>query len=212
MRRLFLIMMLCISVPAFGFAQAPENDLTAIEAPDGRTVSELSVDWWQWLTSAPDVTDPLDDEAGDFCGYGQKGDVWFLSGSYSMDKVVRHCKVPAGKYVFFPVINMMLWDEADGQSCEELKGDVTAAIDTARELMVVVDGTKLEAIKQYRSAVEQCFAISGDEAYYASDGYWILLKPLKAGKHVIHSMGELGDGGEAAEDFTQDIEYVLDVQ
>lgn len=203
--------MVFCSLSTFSHAQ-DEAQIIAFSAPDGRTLAGLSVAWWQWVTNAPDMTDPLADEEGDFCGYGQKGRVWFLSGSYSTQKVTRRCTIPAGKYIFFPVINMMMWDEPEGQSCSQLRADVKTAIDTVRNLEVAVDGRSVENVQQYRYATGDCFNIPGDTDHYASDGYWILLKPFPVGRHSVHFRGQIGDDGKTAEDFVQDIEYLLDVE
>jgi len=180
--------------------------------PDGRTAAELGVAWWRWVANSPDSTDPLADEEGNLCGYGQAGPVWFLSGSYSTQKVVRRCRIPADRYIFFPVINMMLWDDAEGQSCAQLQNDVRVAIDTVRGLEVKIDGRPVPDLTQYRYATHACFSIPDDSDHYASDGYWVLLSPLAPGRHSIHFRGQIGDDGRTAEDFVQDIEYIIDVE
>lgn len=207
-RLLFTALFCCLST----FALAQVNPHIATQLPDNRSIDELSVKWWQWATNSPDVSDPLADDGGDFCGYGQTGVVWFLSGSYSTEKVVRRCKLPAGKYLFFPIINMMMWDSPEGQTCEELQADVRTAIDTVRQLAVEIDGKPVGNLQQYRHVTKVCFSIPGDDDHYASDGYWILLKPFSSGRHTIHFQGKIGDDGRTAEDFVQDIEYIIDVE
>jgi len=209
MYRLFFIVLFC-GFSAFSLAQGDAQIATAL--PDGRSSAELAVTWWQWVTDTPDASDPLADEAGNFCSYGQTEAVWFLSGSYSTEKVVRHCRIPAGRHIFFPVVNMMLWDGPGGQTCSQLQADVKTAVDTVRNLEVEVDGKAIRNLQQYRYATKECFNMPDDTDHYASDGYWVLLKPLGSGQHIIHFRGKIGDGGKTAEDFVQDIEYIIEVE
>jgi hypothetical protein len=48
---------------------------------------------------------PLTDTTGEHCAQRQVDTVWFLGGSPSTDPVVRTCEIPAGKSLFFPLIN-----------------------------------------------------------------------------------------------------------
>lgn len=206
-RLLSVVVALVLSSAAWGSSQP--SSVVAEKGPAGEMPAELAVKWWQWVTNSPDDTDPLADESGDYCGYGQKGDVFFLATSYSTEKVTRQCTVPAGKYLFFPVINMMMWDGPDGLSCQELQDDVKTAINTARDLEVELDGDKINGLDKLRLVSKDCFSIPGDNDHYATDGYWVLLKPLKPGQHIIHFKGRIGDDGETVEDFMQDIEYTI---
>ncbi|MER8047886.1 hypothetical protein [Streptomyces sp. NPDC094032] len=65
----------------------------------------LAARWWQWALSAPDEVSPVADETGEHAGWRQPEDVWFLAGTYG-GKVVRRCELPAGRRVFFPVLNV----------------------------------------------------------------------------------------------------------
>ncbi len=65
----------------------------------------LQAEWWQWAFSLPRSHNPIFDNTGAYCGYGQRGDIWFLAGN-SGGKTVRSCTVPAGVRLFIPVINV----------------------------------------------------------------------------------------------------------
>ncbi len=89
---------------AVGFAQA-----FVVVAP-GETVAEksqleLSQEWWRWALGAPDSGNPLLDEDGVFAQVGNNGPVFFVAGSISGEPTVRTFTVPAGRPIFFPVIN-----------------------------------------------------------------------------------------------------------
>src|SRR4051794_36336370 len=71
-----------------------------------RSSPQLAAEWWQWAMSAPDEENPVTDTTGSNCATGQRGPVWFLAGGFGSSKVHRVCSIPAGKVLFFPVINM----------------------------------------------------------------------------------------------------------
>jgi hypothetical protein len=83
----------------------------------GKTYGDWAAAWWQWALSMPPTNSPLYDTAG--CGGGQTGldgntgPVFFLGGKYCVagssctpGVVTRACTVPAGKALFFPVVNV----------------------------------------------------------------------------------------------------------
>jgi hypothetical protein len=77
---------------------------------DGRlfdlSAGALSVAWWRFVMSKPVDANPLKDPTGAECAQGQSGPVFFLGGSFGAGAAVRDkCVVPAGKVLFFPVIN-----------------------------------------------------------------------------------------------------------
>jgi hypothetical protein len=82
--------------------------------PAGRTYGQWAAAWWQWALGVPDNkypaksgrqrVNPLKDPDGRACFEHQIGDVWFLAGTWVGD-VTRTCTIPAGKSLFFPLIN-----------------------------------------------------------------------------------------------------------
>ena len=82
----------------------------------GRTYSQWSAAWWRWQLQSPNVpTNPSADpnpgtpsqpETVD-CTLNQAGQVWFLAGisfAQSFPATYRSCSVPAGVFLFFPVV------------------------------------------------------------------------------------------------------------
>src|SRR5262249_7983648 len=70
----------------------------------GNTYGEWSAQWWQWVLSIPAATNPNLDTTGANCGMGQAGPVWFLAGAFG-GTFTRFCTVPAGKALFFAILN-----------------------------------------------------------------------------------------------------------
>src|SRR5262245_58525485 len=73
--------------------------------PAGQTYGRWAAEWWEWALGIPAATNPLLDTTGENCAQRQVDKVWFLAGSLGSDPVVRQCSVPAGKALFFPLIN-----------------------------------------------------------------------------------------------------------
>ena len=186
----------------------------------GRTPTQLTTQWWQWAHSMPEDVNPLLDPTGAYCAVGQQGGVWFLGGGYGSSKIRRVCTIPRGKAVFFPVINMVYWRAKDAASftCAQAKRYAAINNETALDLFAELDGVPLPDVKSYRVSSERCFDIYGGipeaqrpyNAYpSATDGYWLLLKPLEPGRHTLKFGGRYNhDSGEFGR-MVQDIEYEL---
>jgi hypothetical protein len=215
MYRIFIAVFLILS-PCFAFAALP------IFPPgfqfEGRSAASLSADWWKWAMSSPEEIDPVRDLTGEHCAIGQTGKVWFLSGGFGSSKIHRSCVIPADKYIFFPVVNMSYWapTENSGYTCEMAKSHAAMNNDTALDLFVEVDGVAVKEVRNYRARTEDCFDIfervpkrfHAYNAYpSASDGYWILLRPLTKGKHTIKFGGRYNRESGAFGRMVQDIEY-----
>ena len=93
--------------------------------------------------------------------------------------------------------------------------------DTAIDLFVELDGKRVKNPKRFRAKTKKCFDIfewvPEERKPYsafpsASDGYWILLKPLKPGKHKIRFGGQYNHTTSAHGHNLQDIEYEIRVE
>ena len=82
--------------------------------PAGQTYGHWAAAFWQWVLGVPhnnysaqskrQRVNPLKDTTGAHCAEHQIGDVWFLAGSW-VGSVNRSCTIPAGRSLFFPLIN-----------------------------------------------------------------------------------------------------------
>jgi hypothetical protein len=86
---------------AQSFVAPPES------LPGGLSYQQWSAKWWQWVWSTPISINPLFDTTGIDCAVNQSktGPVWFLAGTSGTD-ATRNCIVPAGRMIFFPIINL----------------------------------------------------------------------------------------------------------
>lgn len=192
----------------------------------GKTVGEWSAEWWQWGLSAPFDVNPIIDETGKHAHVGQSGPVWFLAGTFpGVGPVERTCVVPRGKAILIPVVNAAFWgpeDITEGEDYFEfvqnlrdqaavLKPENVIELECRIDDLVLEreDLLKLRAKSQpFGFTAAPDFGIKGDLA--VSDGYWVLLKPLKPGWHTIgfHAKIDLGGG----EFFELDVTYHLRVR
>lgn len=176
--------------------------------------------WWQWAASMPRKDSPVWDRTGSKCAVNQAGPVWFLAGGYGSSLIHRKCEIPSGKFIFFPVINEVIYPESakDKPSCESVKKSVAIDNNHLISFKVIVDGHKYVNPAFFRHASEKCFdlysRVPGAQKYppvypTATDGYWVMLKPLSKGKHEISFRAEYNSGSSDYGNMEQDISYSL---
>lgn len=184
---------------------------------------ELAARWWQWAMASPRALSPVADRTGERCAVGQSGNIWFLAGSFNGSPIQRRCVVPAGKMLFFPIINMVRFAPAKGNklSCAKAKAEAALNNDTAIDLFATLDGQPMAAnLKQHRISSSKCFNVfahadwSGTYNSYpsATDGYWLLLKPLPPGRHLLKFGGKYNNNSAKLGHLLQDISYELIVE
>lgn len=223
MRLVVPALLLAAATLASTAAAASGEVLSPLTPYKGKVANELAAEWWQWASSAPAGSNPVRDQDGSHCAVGQDGDVWFLAGGFGSAKIRRTCTVPAGKALFFPIVNMVYWPREGNTTypCERAKHQAALNNDTALDLFAEIDGVPVDDPKRFRVATEKCFNLYGRipvserpyDAYpAATDGYWLLLAPLPKGRHTLKFGGRYNRESGAYGRMAQDIEYVLDVR
>jgi hypothetical protein len=176
-------------------------------APAGQTYGRWAAEWWQWALGVPASVNPILDSTGEHCAQRQVDEVWFLGGSFGSDPVVRHCDVPAGKALFFPLINTVygafLNDPPETRTEEFVRAagsctvpaDITVKIDGVaigkptrfftgdRRAQSPLFNVQLPAGNVFglteEAAAELALSPSGEQ------GYYLFLGPLSPGDHTI---------------------------
>jgi hypothetical protein len=178
----------------------------------GMTQAEWSRAWWQWAGSFERNDSPVADQTGELCAGKQKGPVWFLAGTYGSRRTIRTCKIPSGKFIFFPLVNYVVMPRGDSpNSCKSVTNTAARITDDASALILDVDGARIPDLMNYRQATTKCFdmgALTSEKVRVfpsAANGYYVMLRPLSAGKHVINFGGMLPSVQQA-------ITYTLDVE
>ena len=173
--------------------------------PYGVSYAEWTARWWQWILSLPKERSPALDETGENCAQHQNGPVWFLAGTMN-GTATRHCIVPEGLAVLFPILNHggTLADKVEPkESEEELILFTKSEIDVISDLEVMVDGLRIKDLENYRVSSPLFDVVLPKNSLFegpqgptrgVSDGYWVFLKPLSKGKHHIKSNGSCRQG------------------
>lgn len=203
---------------------------------NGGKYSELTARWWQWVFALDAPTDangnntnPLLDTTGEYAARGQEDGIgpankyFFLAGSFNPGSVERTVTVPAGKTLFFPVINAWVDNTGDPPttySVPELKSIAAGFVDSNTSRYARLDGRDLETpriqspvfayfLPDENNLLNVQFGVSGPNFVgrvqpAVSDGYWTVIPPLTPGEHTL----EFGGSGG----FTLDVIYHLTVQ
>jgi len=202
----------------------------------GKTYGEWSAEWWKWCFSLPVDQHPLFDTADGSAG--QSGHVWFLGGTFTLiegeDGLVvgtadRHVTVPAGKALFFPILNTECSTvEGNGETEEALRECATffgsSVANPDSNLQCMVDGKALANLINYRvespffaygplpeNNILQAFGLdapAGTVSPAVGDGVFIMLAPLSHGEHTIHFGGS---GIYTVEEHGFDFVFHLDI-
>ncbi|WP_455208418.1 hypothetical protein [Kaarinaea lacus] len=178
--------------------------------------------WWQWAVSMSDKESPIRDNIGNKCNVNQVGPVWFLAGGYGSSKISRKCSIPSDKYIFFPVINMLYYppNTDESVSCDSVKKGAELNNQYISTFKVKIDDQEFVNPVYYRIASKKCFDLIARkennqrqlEVYpSATDGYWIMLKPMSVGLHAITFRAEYDRPGGSFGKMVQDIEYTISI-
>jgi hypothetical protein len=191
----------------------------------------LAAQWWQWALSIPTSVNPLEDVNGANCMVGQRGSVWFLAGAFSGGTVSRSCSVPDQVTLIFPVINQVNFNTPNvcGQgpasySIRDLRASSAAFIAGVSKLSASVDSEAIP-FKHVKSVVFE-IALPIDNVFNfpcvsaglgtvppnvyspaVDEGMYVVLKPLKVGRHTVHVHAENASYG-LVEDITYDLTVV----
>jgi hypothetical protein len=193
----------------------------------GLSYGDWSAAWWQYVLSIPADTNPIFDTTGANCDIEQgKSPVFFLVGA-GAEPVTRTCTVPSGRALFFPIINVECSNVEPppffGETAQELRECAAELVNGVgvETLQVVVDGKQVQNLEDFRvqSPLFDFILPPGDNflglpdvtsGSAVSDGYWLMLKPLSPGNHVIHWEGAFVSGPGAG--FSQNVTYNLIVK
>jgi hypothetical protein len=184
------------------FAAAPSAAQVSIEVPPTESVvgvsqADWSKSWWQWAGSFNSDESPIADQTGENCHRKQQGAVWFLAGTYGTRRTIRTCRVPRGKYLFFPLINYVVMPRDDGLSCASAVSTAKSITDYPTLLVLELNGHRLDGLVKYRQATKECFDMGAlaNPRYSifpsAANGYYVMLRPLTPGRHILNFGGVL---------------------
>ncbi len=189
-----------------------------------RIYSLYQARWWQWATSFPVDAHPLLDTADGSAG--QTGPVWFLGGVFGSGPVERTLTIPAGKALFFPILNQGYFLTDDTDTEEASREFTNAVLDHVVTSFAEIDGRPVYHLDRFRteSALfnvgplpeNNLFGLDqGTVIPTVDEGIYLLLLPLSPGEHTIHFGGEVfvpEDVLGFEYGFTQDVTYHIIVE
>ena len=190
--------------------------------PYGLSYGEWAAKWWQWKYSIAEKDSPVKDPTGKNCSINQTGPVWFLAGTAG-GSAERTCTVPQGRAIMFPIIN---WScDAVTNPSFKTESELAKCASPYQHVSVEAskDGTKIDNVDKYKtySPLYNFTMMEGNDLGLppgmpneaVTNGYWIMLEPLSAGKHDIQFRGVVTDFTVTAPStFITDVKYQLDVQ
>jgi len=202
---------LTLAAALLAAAQAAAQPVPPLIPPNkpvaGVSQEEWSKRWWRWALSFDEDDGPVADRDGSLCAEGQQGPVWFLAGTYGTARTVRTCRVPAGKTLFFPLINTITYepDDAD-ESCASLKRRAAELTPAPDALLLDLNGKRFNDLAAHRQATRRCFHIADDDdTLAAGNGFYVAIGPLKKGRYTLNFGGILPG-------LSQAVTYTLDVE
>ena len=198
-----------LTLLAIGGLTAVAQDATPVAPsvlpPDasvgGQNLAQWHAQFWQWTFSLPSSVDPLTDDNGERCVFGQHGPVFFLT--ISSTDVERTCTVPDGATLFVPVMVVECSNvekdpfyganEADLTTCANAHIDVGLSEDLAKTSLTI-DGQAVGDLTPYRTATtliqvprpsDPETGEPGGVALSVGAGFAVLVGPLSDGEHTI---------------------------
>ncbi len=187
--------------------------------PWGKSYSQWAREWVLWALSIRKAVNPIIDESGANCCIDQRPPVWFLAGTLGTS-VNRKCRIPNGQAIFFPIIEKesSFAEEGDQLKTEEdLLMRAKQLMDLVVDIRLEIDGEFVYNLRELRfssgifdlSFPEQnIYDVMPGRTKSVTDGFWIMLRPLSKGSHVVRFSGRaLIPDGPAAEIANRYIDY-----
>jgi hypothetical protein len=178
----------------------------------GKTYGEWSANWWQYVLSIPAADNPLLDETGENCALDQDPDspVFFLVGALGGSITRDQCTVPAGKVLFFPLLNNLFVRTESHETEDLMRNRLTGGVKATTELHASIDGVPVDDLGALFRTVSPAFYITLPEGnlfgapsgtnFAVADGHYLMVPPLSPGTHTINFGGTTGS-------FTVDVTY-----
>ena len=195
--------------------------------PYGLTYADHIKNFWKWAIKTPANENPVNDPTGVKCATGQENtnsSVFYLAfnnGGTSQ----RTCKVPAGKALFIPVMQVESSDkELPKASVADLSNSAKNDQDHVNSLYLKIGDKEynfkdLDKYRTHTDAFDVVFpdngifgVLKGGVSKAVADGRYIITEPLAKGTYPIHFKSSLIDPSNPDTNFAQDITYKIIAQ
>jgi hypothetical protein len=218
--------------PSTAIAQEPIGNTTTIgtievfvpnSKPYNKTYGEWNQIWWEWAQMEPIQNNPIHDPTGEKCGMNQVDrNVWFLAGTTG-GRVERDCTIPATKAILIPLLNTECSTAEDPSlTTEEALRDCARNNAPGRAQVVLrasVDGQEIPDLERYWTESSlynytlpenNIWGVEAGPTQQVAAGYYIMLKPLPPGTHILHSSGANIDLA-GTQTFASEVIYTLTI-
>jgi hypothetical protein len=191
--------------------------------PYNKTYGDWNEEWWRWAQMEPIENNPIHDPTGEKCGVNQDNAyVWFLAGTTG-GRVERECTIPATKAILIPLLNTEC-SEAENPSLttEEALRDCARNNAPGRAQIVLrasVDGQEIpdletywaeSSLYNYTLPENNIWGVQAGPTQQVAAGYYVMLRPLAPGTHILHSSGANIDLA-GTQTFASEVIYTLTV-
>jgi hypothetical protein len=160
------------------------------------SIGYWSAAWWRWAASFPLTDNPLVDTTGQSASLGDVGGpVFFGVVSSQPGSVTLTYTLPGGQYLLLPLFTYV-WaydNTCDNEECA--RQIANAYVHAVTSLETTIDGTPVLDLFRYYETTPNVFTLNvvekgifgpkGGMFPAVSSGYWLMLEPLKPGRHVI---------------------------
>jgi serine/threonine protein kinase len=161
--------------------------------------------WWKWAMERPVSASALIESPFFDVTEGQEGEVWFLGSPFG--STTRTVSIPPDKFLFFPMLNAESSSLEKGspfwaETAEEQGALAAYFVDHAADLVCEIDGELIPKPFSYRFESQQFTfeaptpwifgdpnANMGGLGTSTGDGYYIMLRPLAPGQHILRFGG-----------------------
>ena len=203
---------------------SPLNIFSPGSKPYGLAYDKHIENYWKWVLGIPAKENPINDQTGEKCAIGQSNSnssvfyLTFNNGGVSE----RVCKVPAGKGLFIPVMQVEISNkDLSDATPEDLKAETKKDQDSVNSLYLKIGDKEYNygELQKYRTPTDVfdvdyanngIFAIvEGGPTKASADGFYVITEPLQKGNYTIHYKSSLSclDPNCAEPNFAQDIKY-----
>ena len=235
MKPVFAVILICTAL-GFVFSTVPlmvraSSSSVNINPPNSKpynlTYPDHAKNFWKWALEMPVSENPVTDQSGEKCANGQSNtnsSVFYLTFNNG-GKSERTCKVPAGKALLIPVMQVEWSDkESPGATVDDLRSAAKKNQDSVNSLYLKIGDKEYnyQDLLKYRTQPTEPFEVmysdnglfgiaKGGPSKVVADGFYILTEPLERGTYPIHFKSSLicSDPGCAEPNFAQDIQYTI---
>jgi hypothetical protein len=172
--------------------------------PYGKSYAEWGESFFRWQVGFDCAHYPYYDQTGALQNQNQHGSVFFLAGAPLKPVPLttnREVTVPANVSLFVPLIYYYS-NTCAAAPMDDLVGDVTGFVGLMDQLTLTIDGEPVTATNYQTITPVFTYTANADLANCTGDlcfdglqhdvalgGYWVILKKLSPGRHVIHTTG-----------------------